>query len=343
MRAYAHDGEGYVYSNEITLPITAPVVLTTTVTKQSNTRATLSGDITTLGDVSCIAGICLSTSANPTTADTYQSITVTSTGEYSIDFTGLTAGTTYHYRAFAHNTSGDAYGADATFVAHPCNGLATITDVESNTYEVAAFGSQCWTQRSMHTTHYANGDVITCGSPTSGNTYSSTTGYYYHPYNNQSTLPSDAATRITAWGYLYNWAAVNDSRGICPSGWHVGTLTDWQTLDEYAKTNYGCSNGSARSLASVESWASDGTSCAPGNNPSSNNASGFNAYPAGIYNPTSGGGYKLTKQFVNFWTSTGEYFTAVGYNNKDLSIRNDTGDGTTITRRFAFSIRCVKD
>ena len=115
VRAYAHDGEGYVYSNEITLPITAPVVVTTTVTKQSNTKATLSGDITTLGDVSCVAGICLSTSANPTTADTYQSITVTSTGEYSIDFTGLTAGTTYHYRAFAHNTSGDAYGADATY------------------------------------------------------------------------------------------------------------------------------------------------------------------------------------------------------------------------------------
>ncbi len=343
VRAYAHDGEGYVYSNEITLPITAPVVVTTTVTKQSNTKATLSGDITTLGDVSCVAGICLSTSANPTTADTYQSITVTSTGEYSIDFTGLTAGETYHYRAYALNTSGESYGADATFVAAPCNGLTTISDVESNTYEVAVIGSQCWTQRSMHTTHYANGDVITCGSPTSGNTYSSTTGYYYHPYNNQSTLPSDAATRITAWGYLYNWAAVNDSRGICPSGWHVGTLTDWQTLDDYAKNNYGCSNGSARSLASVESWASDGTSCAPGNNPSSNNASGFNAYPAGIYNPTSGG-YKLTKQFVNFWTSTGEYFSAIGYNNKDLSIRNDTGDGSTsITRRYAFSVRCVKD
>lgn len=342
VRAYAHDGDGYVYSDEITLPITAPVVVTTTVTKQTNTRATLSGDITTLGDVSCIAGICLSTSANPTTADTYQSITVTSTGEYSIDFTGLTAGTTYHYRAFAHNTSGDAYGADATFVAHPCNGLATITDVESNTYEVVAIGSQCWTQRSMHTTHYANGDVITCGSPTSGNTYSSTTGYYYHPYNNQSTLPSDAATRITAWGYLYNWAAVNDSRGICPSGWHVGTLTDWQTLDDYAKHNYGCSNGSARSLASVESWASDATSCAPGNNPSSNNASGFNAYPAGIYNPSTG--YKLDGQYVNFWTSTGEYFTAIGYKDKDLSTRNDTGEHiTATTRSYAFSVRCVKD
>lgn len=343
VRAYAHDADGYVYSDEITLPVTAPVVVTTTVTKQTNTRATLSGDITTLGDVSCIAGICLSTSANPTTADMYQSITVTSTGEYSIDFTGLTAGTTYHYRAYAHNTSGDAYGADATFVAHPCNGLATITDVESNTYEVVAIGSQCWTQRSMHATRYANGDLIDCGSPTSGDLYSSTTAYYYHPYTNRGTLPSDAATRITAWGYLYNWAAVNDSRGICPSGWHVGTQTDWQTLDSCAISQYACSGGSARSLASRESWEDNANVCTPGINRSQNNASGFNAYPAGIYNPTNGG-YKLTNQFVNFWTSTGEYFSAIGYNNKDLSIRNDTGDGnTSITRRYAFSVRCVKD
>ena len=342
VRAYAHDGEGYVYSNEITLPITAPVVLTTTVTKQSNTRATLSGDITTLGDVSCIAGICLSTSANPTTADTYQSITVTSTGEYSIDFTGLTAGTTYHYRAYAHNTSGESYGADATFVAHPCNGLATITDVESNTYEVVAIGSQCWTQRSMHTTHYANGDLIDCGSPTSGDLYSPATAYYYHPYTNRGTLPDDAATRITAWGYLYNWAAVNDSRGICPSGWHVGTQTDWQTLDSYAINQYACSGGSARSLASTESWEYHANVCSPGNNRNQNNASGFNAYPAGIYNPTtSAGGYKLTNQYVNFWTSTGEYYTAIGYKDKDMNSGNSTSDG--LVKQYAFSVRCVKD
>ena len=355
VRAYAHDGEGYVYSNEITLPITAPVVLTTTVTKQSNTKATLSGDITTLGDVSCVAGICLSTSANPTIADTYQSITVTSTGEYSIDFTGLTAGTTYHYRAYAHNSSGEAYGADATFVAAPCNGLATISDIQGNDYEVVAIGSQCWTQRSMHTTKYADGTDIDFGSPyysgtdvhNSNNHYSTSTGYYYTPYNNNDATSSTTADElIQKYGYLYNWKAAtkgesgDNVQGVCPDGWHVPTSTEWNSLKSYASQHWGCSasgtNHDAKALSSTESWESSSTACTPGYNRAQNNGSGFNAYPAGIYNPNQG--YVLHNQFVNFWTSTYEYYTAIGYQTQDMGV-NTTGDW----QKFAFYVRCVKD
>lgn len=355
VRAYAHDGDGYVYSDEITLPITAPVVVTTTVTKQSNTKATLSGDITTLGDVSCVAGICLSTSANPTIADTYQSITVTSTGEYSIDFTGLTAGTTYHYRAYAHNTSGYAYGADATFVAAPCNGLATISDIQGNDYEVVAIGSQCWTQRSMHTTKYADGTDIDFGSPyysgtdvdNGNNHYSTSTGYYYTPYNNNDATSSTTADElIQKYGYLYNWKAAtkgesgDNVQGVCPDGWHVPTSTEWNSLKSYASQHWGCSasgtNHDAKALSSTELWASSSTACTPGNNRAQNNVSGFNAYPAGIYNPNQG--YVLHTQFVNFWTSTYEYYTAIGYQTQDMGV-NTTGDW----QKFAFYVRCVKD
>ena len=298
-------------------------------------------------DVCTERGICYSTTQNPTIADNKIAATgAVTVGSYSCVIPNVPAGTVYYVRAYAIGSDGTAYSSREERIPPVCPS-ATVTDASGNTYATKAYGNKCWTLTSLYTTKYANGDDIGFGSPTSGDIYSSSTPYYYTPYTNRGTLPPNPEERIYTWGYLYNWAAANDSRGICPSGWHVATLTDWQDLDTYAIDHYGCSNGSARSLASasVESWASDGTSCAPGNNPSSNNASGFNAYPAGIYNPTTtSGGYKLTKQFVNFWTSTGEYFTAVGYNNKDLSIRNDTGDGSTsITRRYAFSIRCVKD
>ena len=360
VRAYAHDAEGYVYSNEITLPIAPPTVLTAEVTNQSSTSAKLHGNITSVGSTSCEAGICLGTSANPTTADTYQHVTVSATGDYSVVFSGLTPGQTYHYRAYASNASGDSYGADATFVADVCNGLATISDGESNAYAVVAIGTQCWTQTSMRATQYADGTAIALGSPHySGSSvvlnnihWSTTTGYYYTPYNNNdNSLPNatERADRIQIWGYLYNWAAATrngtDPQGICPNGWHIPTGAEWDVLDHYAITNYGCSGGSVRALCSSDSWGgtpSATNACAPGYNQSQNNATHFTAYPAGIYNPSSGyvlDGYDSRGRFVNFWSYNGYEYTAMGYNSVDL----DKHNGLSEYKKYAFSVRCVKD
>jgi uncharacterized protein (TIGR02145 family) len=32
------------------------------------------------------------------------------------------------------------------------------------------------------------------------------------------------------YGKLYNWYAVIDSGGLCPTGWHVSTNSDWSKL-----------------------------------------------------------------------------------------------------------------
>ncbi len=39
--------------------------------------------------------------------------------------------------------------------------------------------------------------------------------------------------RLPRHGKLYNWYAVNDSRGLCPAGWHVPGDTDWTQLENY--------------------------------------------------------------------------------------------------------------
>jgi uncharacterized protein (TIGR02145 family) len=41
---------------------------------------------------------------------------------------------------------------------------------------------------------------------------------------------NDSATYAAAYGKLYNWYAVNDSRGLAPAGYHVPTYSEWQTL-----------------------------------------------------------------------------------------------------------------
>src|SRR5688500_248117 len=35
-----------------------------------------------------------------------------------------------------------------------------------------------------------------------------------------------------SYGRLYNWYAVNDSRGLAPVGWHIPTNEEWILLEE---------------------------------------------------------------------------------------------------------------
>lgn len=77
-------------------------------------------------------------------------------------------------------------------------------------------------------------------------------------YNNQESMCEE-------YGSLYNWAAAmnlpseyKDSlagkllkevhQGICPDGWHVPNLDDWQTLKEFVIDNNGSAAGSDNAL-----------------------------------------------------------------------------------------------
>ncbi|MBK7446999.1 MAG: fibrobacter succinogenes major paralogous domain-containing protein [Ignavibacteria bacterium] len=41
------------------------------------------------------------------------------------------------------------------------------------------------------------------------------------------------------YGKLYNWYAVNDSRGLAPEGWHIPSDTEWTELINYLRENAG--------------------------------------------------------------------------------------------------------
>ena len=41
---------------------------------------------------------------------------------------------------------------------------------------------------------------------------------------------NDASNALT-YGRLYNWYAVNNGSGLCPSGWHVPTDGEWTELE----------------------------------------------------------------------------------------------------------------
>ena len=38
---------------------------------------------------------------------------------------------------------------------------------------------------------------------------------------------------LNQYGRLYNWYAVDDARGLCPSGWHVPTDGEWTVMTDH--------------------------------------------------------------------------------------------------------------
>ena len=93
-----------------------PTVVTNAATNITNTQADGNGVVVDDGGFSVTErGFVWSTNPNPTTADN-KVTSGTGIGTYTATMTGLAAGTTYHYRAYAINTLGTAYGADVQFV-----------------------------------------------------------------------------------------------------------------------------------------------------------------------------------------------------------------------------------
>lgn len=129
------------YTVQIVQPIVLqPVVPTVTTTAISDdsitaTGATGGGNVTSDGGAQVTArGVCWSTSANPTTAGSHTTDGA-GTGSFTSDLTGLSAGTTYHVRAYATNTAGTGYGDDVQFAtasgaAVPVLPTVTTSDVE---------------------------------------------------------------------------------------------------------------------------------------------------------------------------------------------------------------------
>jgi hypothetical protein len=109
---------GTAYGSDLTfttLSLGAPTVTTTAVSSLTKTSLMTGGNVT-FGGLAAVTerGVCVSTAANPTTADTHTHDGV-GTGAFTSSLTGLTPATTYHIQAYATNTAGTAYGNDIWF------------------------------------------------------------------------------------------------------------------------------------------------------------------------------------------------------------------------------------
>ncbi len=179
---------------------------------------------------------------------------------------------------------------------------STIKSGDPDNFETVTIGSQVWMTKNLDVTHYRNGDPIPqVTDPTEWAAL--TTGAWCY-YDND---PENGAI----YGKLYNWYAVNDSRGLAPEGWHVPSDSEWKTLEMAL----------GMSQSEADDWVHRGTdegSKLAGNaslwnsgdlkNNANFGTSGFSALP---------GGYRYFNGTFNLVGYHGYWWSSSGYNAKN--------------------------
>ncbi len=120
VRAYATNANGTVYGEQrsITTPSGLPTVTTTTASSITSNSAVCGGNVTSDGGYTVIQrGVCYSTTPNPAVSGPHTT-DGSGTGSFVSNLTGLTANTTYYYRAYATNATGTVYGVERTLTTN---------------------------------------------------------------------------------------------------------------------------------------------------------------------------------------------------------------------------------
>lgn len=173
----------------------------------------------------------------------------------------------------------------------------TVTDFDGNVYNTITIGNQVWMKENLKVVHYNNGDQIP--NVTNDTEWNKSTTGACCDYEN---IPDNGV----AFGKLYNWYALVDSRKLCPTDMHVPTDAEWETLTDYLANNgfgyQGSGNDIAKSIATTSGWKISNTPGNVGNDQTSNNNSGFTALPAGSRDHN--GTFFNLGDYCYFWTST---------------------------------------
>lgn len=251
-KAFAYNGAasyGARTSATTLAPCTAPTVSTTSATPQC-TAADLVGNVTDHGNETVTKGFIYGTNSAAVTAATTGALggmslsthgtVAVATGAYTNSITGLVASTTYYFKAYASNTTGDAYGAVSNFTTNagctPPVVAATVaaTEVVCTTANpggnVTSDGGSTITERGLcygTASNPTTADSKSVQAGTTGSWTGSLTGlaegttYYVRAYATNSegttygtetsftTLTCPAVTYYTiadgAWGTAANW------------------------------------------------------------------------------------------------------------------------------------------
>ena len=132
-------------------------------------------------------------------------------------------------------------------------------------------GSQVWTRKNLRVFKFRNGDPIPIIQDSDEWVMLQESAMCINPENGEC---------------YYNWYAVNDPRGLAPTGFHVPSDMEWNTLTKAL----GGDDVAGKLMKSPKKWDGAGV------------PKGFDAIPSGYRTQNS---YFITRGYSGFWwTST---------------------------------------
>jgi uncharacterized protein (TIGR02145 family) len=216
-----------------------PIIVTNRITDITSNSAVVSAEVLREYNSSIVdRGICWSNKSAPSVNDNKISAG-SGIGAFSVELTDLNNLTTYYVKAYAISDSGNIYyGEEKSFVAEVKSG--TFSDPrDSRSYKYVKIGTQNWMAENL-------AYLPSVSPPSSG---SDIDPYYYvYGYNGSTLDEAKSTTNYEVYGVLYNWYAamngVENSKvdpsgiqGICPQGWHLPSIAEWQKLIDFVTTD----------------------------------------------------------------------------------------------------------
>jgi uncharacterized protein (TIGR02145 family) len=141
---------------------------------------------------------------------------------------------------------------------------ATEPDASTTSIISVKIGKQEWTTENLNVSTFRNGDPI---PEAKTNEQWAQAGKDQKPA--WCYLNNDPANGKKI-GKLYNWYAVNDSRGLAPVGWHIPTREEWRELTDFLHSTDGYSG---LRMKAKNGWKENGNG---------NNESGFAGVPGEV-------------------------------------------------------------
>ena len=284
-----------------------PTIETKALSPKSGTTELSGGNILSNGYSAITAkGVVWDTSSNPTVALTTKTNEGTGDNSFTSLMSPLVQFTNYYLRAYATNAIGTGYANQVSF-------LGGVTDV--------VIGTQTWMVENLDVVKYRNGDTIPqVTDPTAWAALTTGAWCWY----------ANSSANGLVYGKLYNWYAVNDARGLAPTGYHIPTDTEWTTLTDYL----GGTDIAGGQMKAV------GTSFWNSPNTGATNESGFTGFASGVRDGGDGTfsdigttgiwWTSLSTETFNAWTRY-LYYTDVPINRFNLYKSN------------GYSVRLIKD
>ncbi|MDF1547051.1 MAG: FISUMP domain-containing protein [Bacteroidales bacterium] len=201
----------------------------------------------------------------------------------------------------------------------------TVTDVEGNVYKTVEIGTQVWMAENLKTKKYANDDVI--GTTSTVNISTELSPKYQWAYNADES-------KVEVYGRLYTWHAATDSRGLCPTGWHVPSEDEWTTLTTYLGGDYSGVSGVGLREVGTSHWTTDIYTAT--------NETGFTGLPAGDRSGNDGV-FSGIGEWTEWWSST-ETVPEVDFaKSRELTDSEDGMSRGNTHKSNGISVRCIKN